>query len=182
MRYPTQSDIEEMMARGYDPVTIAEQTELAKRGLIAEAIKNEIRNVFASVVLGAGVGLYEANGLDDYANEEALAKYRASDERHDWSAIPLKELNRYSSSLSFFDAEGMRFHIPAYLIADIDGNYGFDLPFHLSQSIQLEERFSLLNTEQRAVIRKYLQFMIEEESHAFDRERIQRALNDYWAN
>jgi len=181
MRYPTISDIEEMRARGYDPVTIAEQTELAKRGLIAETIKNEIRQAFADVVLGRGVGLYEANGLDDYANEETLVKYRALDERHNWAAIPVKELNQYSSSLSFFDPEGMRFHIAAYLIADIDGSYGFDLPFHLSQSMQLEEKFSLLNTEQRAVIRKYLQFMVEAEAHSFDRAHIERALNEYWA-
>ena len=96
-----------MRARGFDTSVLAEQLELAKRGEALEALVAETYEAFSGVTLGSGIGLLEANGLDDYASEQKLAEYRSNDEKLDWKSIPLKRLNRYSSSLSFFDAEGM---------------------------------------------------------------------------
>jgi hypothetical protein len=180
-KYPTPADVDDMRNRGFDPSVIAEQTELARRGSVLEALVKEAQEAFAGVTLGEGVGLLEANGLDDYATEEKLAAFRAQDEKQDWSAIPVELLNRYSSTLSFFDAEGMRFHLPAFLIAHMRGQYGFDLVFHLVQSTGLEETCSLLTDRQREVVRGYLRFAEEDDDHAFDREHIQRALAGYWS-
>ena len=170
-----------MRDRGFDASVIAEQLELAKRGEILETLVVATAEAFAEVALGSGIGLLEANGLDDYANKETLAAYRDEDEKYDWRAIPRERLNQYSSSLSFFDAEGMRFHLPAFLIADMRGNYAFDLVYNLTQSTLLEDQCALLTESQRKVVRKYLQFAEEEEDHEFDREHIQRALESYWA-
>lgn len=181
MKYPTASDIEEMKARGFDPSVIAEAVVLLERGQQAQQLKAAVRKAFAGVTLGTGTGLYEAQGLDDYADEKTCAAYREKDQKDDWSAIDPDELNRCNSSLSFFDAQGMQFHLPAYLIADLDGLYGYDLAFHLTQSILFEEKFALLNAAQRAVIREYLQFIEQDEEHKFDRDHIHRALEGYWA-
>jgi hypothetical protein len=80
-----------------------------------------VRSAFQGVTLGKGVGLRQGQGLDDYADERSLATYRAQDEKLDWSAIPVADLDQCYSSLSFFDADGMRFHLPAYLVADLEG-------------------------------------------------------------
>ena len=170
-----------MRARGFDTSVLAEQLELAKRGEALEALVAETHEAFSGVTLGSGTGLLEANGLDDYASESKLAEYRANDEKLDWRSIPLKRLNRYSSSLSFFDAEGMRFHLPAFLIADLQGLYDFDLIYNLAQSTLVEEKYVLLTQEQREVVRKYLEFAAHEEEFERDHEHIRRALANYWA-
>jgi hypothetical protein len=181
VKYPTASEVEEMKARGFDPSVIAEQTELSKRGQTLESLKDAAKDAFAGVTLGSGVGLYEAQGIDDYADKKTCAAFREKDQKGDWSAISVEDLNRCSSSLCFFDAEGMRFHFPAFLIAAIDGEYGFDLAYNLTQSTLVEDQFSLLTAAQRQVVREYLRFIEQEEEHAFSREHIQRALASYWA-
>ena len=86
-----------------------------------QRVLDQIRDAFAGVTLGNGVGLREANGLDDYADSRTLAAYRSQDEKLDWSAISAADLDDCASSLGFFDADGMRFHLPAYLVADLEG-------------------------------------------------------------
>jgi len=181
MKYPSPQDIEEMKARGYDRSVIEEAIVLSKRWFEKEALKKQIQQAFSGLKLGAGVGLYQAQGLDDYASEEKCAEYRARDEKFDWQVLRTEDLNKCNSSLSFFDAEGMRFHLPAYLIADLDGGYGFGMAFTLTQSSNPGEYFSLLNTDQRAAVRSYLQFIEHEPEYQFDREHIQSALKDFWA-
>jgi uncharacterized membrane protein len=180
-KYPTLREVEEMRARGFDTLVLAEQLELARRGEALEALVAETHKAFAEVTLGSGIGLLEANGLDDYASEQKLAEYRANDEKLDWKSIPLKRLNRCSSSLFFFDAEGMRFHLPAFLIADIRGLYDFGLKYNLTQSTLIEDQCTLLTPEQRAVVRKYLEFAAQEEEFERDHDHIRRALENYWS-
>lgn len=180
-KYPTFREIDEMRARGFDTSVLGEQLELAKRGDGLEALVAETYKSFSGVALGSGVGLFEANGLDDYASEQKLAEYRANDEKLDWESIPLESLNKCSSSLSFFDAEGMRFHLPAFLVADMRGLYDFDLIYDLAQSTLIEGQCALLTQKQRAVVRKYLEFAAQEEEFEHHHDHIRRALENYWA-
>ena len=141
----------------------------------------EIEKVFADVKLGDGIGLFEAQGLDDYADAETCARYRASDEKHDWRRIASEALRQCNSSLSFFDAEGMRFHLPRYLIAELRGEYGFGMNFCLSHSyLASPEKFDLLNSQQRIVVRQFLLHKLHDPDDALDRPHIVRALDDYW--
>jgi len=180
MKYPSPQDIEEMRARGYDRSVSEEAIELSKRWRLKEQLKEQIRSAFAGIRLGNGVGLREAQGLDDYASEEKCAEYRASDEKNDWQAMGSDEINRCNSSLSFFDAEGMRFHLPAYLLADLEGTYGFGMAFTLTQSGSVGEAFALLSEKQRAAVRAYLEFIEHEPEYAFDKEHIRAALERFW--
>ncbi|MBL9024989.1 MAG: hypothetical protein JNL21_22525 [Myxococcales bacterium] len=91
------------------------------------------------------------------------------------------QLNKCNSSLSFFDDEGMRFHLPAYLVADLDGDYKFGLAYALTQTPILSEQFRLLSKEQRAAVRRYLEFISFEPDYEFEREHIEHALENYWS-
>ena len=44
-----------------------------------------VHSAFDGVTLGDGVGLFEGQGLDDYADAATRARYRAKDEKEDWS-------------------------------------------------------------------------------------------------
>ena len=177
-RYPSADDITEMWARGYDRSTIDEAVGLSERREWLDRVKAKIHGAFKDVQLGSGVGLREAQSLDNYAGDAERAACRASDRTTDWQLISSEELNECNSSLSFFDAEGMRFHLPAYLIADLDGEYRFGMAFCLTRHSR--EGFSLLNKAQAAAVRDYLLFIEEEPDYERDREDIRRALEESW--
>ena len=140
-----------------------------------------VRKAFADVKLGKGLGLQEAQGLDDYENEMTCAAYRAKDEKEDWESIPVEELNRCNSSLSFFDAEGMRFHLPAFLIAELRGDFEFDLVFLLTHlGDYSKNQFVVLSDAQRSAVRAYLLHIQDAPEYEFDRPHIVRALDEYW--
>jgi hypothetical protein len=145
-------------------------------------VLNLIRTAFAGVALGKGVGLRQARGLDDHADEGALASYRAQDEKHDWSAIPVADLDRYNSSLSFFDPDGMRFHLPAYLVADLEGSLQTaDVLFHLTYLAGgAASRFDALSPVQREAAREFLLLRLSDPRLEFVHPMIEAALRDYW--
>jgi hypothetical protein len=180
MKYPSSADIAEMKARGYDSTTIAEAELQSERWAAAQEVCRAIEAAFAGVTLGGGVGLQEAQGLDDYADAATCAAYRANDEKDDWHRIPAEALQHCNSSLSFFDAEGMRFHLPAYLLADLRDDYGFGMAFCLTQTSDYDRYFSLLSDAQRRAVRAFLLHILDEPDYQFDRPHIIRALDDYW--
>jgi hypothetical protein len=159
----------------------ADHDAMRARGLEAESIKQDIRSAFAGVRLGDGIGLFEAQGIDDFADPATCARYREDDEKDDWTAIAVEDLNRCYSSLSFFDAAGMRFHLPAYLIADLDGAFLQDLDFTLTMTSRMDEQFALLDPAQRAAVRRYLEFIADDPDGRFGRDQILLALAGYWA-
>ena len=149
----------------------------------AQDIAALIRDAFSGVTLGKGIGLREAQGIDDYGDAKTCASYRAQDEKNDWSRITTDELNGCYSSLSFFDAEGMRFHLPAFLIAALNGDYLQDLSFQLAHLNDYSiGQYALLSAAQRQAVRACLMFMLEDESYAFSHPQIERALNEYWTD
>ncbi len=141
-----------------------------------------IQAAFAGVALGEGVGLRQAQGLDDYADPRSLVRYRAQDENRDWSAIPATDLDNCYSSLSFFDAVGMRFHLPAYLVADLEGKLQTaDVLFHLlALADGAFERFDKLSAAQRDAVRAFLLLRLSDPDHKFVHPLIQTALREYW--
>jgi len=182
-KYPSAADIAEMKARGYDPLTIAEAEERAQRWPAAQQVCQTIEAAFAGVTLGNGVGLHEARGLDDYADHATLAAYRAKDEKHDWHRITAEALNHCNSSLSFFDAKGMRFHLPAYLIAELNGDFGFGLVFCLTDLSEYSiSQFKLLSPAQHAAIRAFLLHIQDDREYQAERRAILHALNEFWTD
>src|SRR6185369_1468871 len=81
----------------------------------AQLVVRRIERAFSGVRLGEGVSLREADVIDDYGTDAERKKARAQDEQHDWKRIPDDLISHYNWCLSFFDAQGMRFHLPAYM-------------------------------------------------------------------
>jgi hypothetical protein len=146
-----------------------------------DEIKREIRNAFAGVQLGNGIGLWQAQAIDDYESQEVQQEKRAADEKEKWDAIPVDVLNRCESSLCFFDADGMRFHLPAFLIAEIDGAANCGPLFHLTElSDYAISKFNSLTEHQRNAVKLFLYWCLEQERYDFERSGIERALREYW--
>jgi Family of unknown function (DUF6714) len=141
-----------------------------------------VQAAFRNVRLGEGIGLRQADGLDDRADSGTLAAYRAEDEKDDWSAISIDDLDRYHWGIAFLDAEGMRFHLPAYLCADLRGDLiSADIIFHLVVFEHLGvSRFALLNKAQRSAVREFLLLRLADPNEEFAHPMIEKALREYW--
>jgi len=149
----------------------------------AAALIETIRTAFKDVALEDGIGLFEAQGLDDYKTSEECRELRQQDAKNSWEEISVADLNTCYSSLSFFDAKGMRFHLPAFLLADIKGKYNFDMALTLTHlSDYSRSQFSALSFDQRQAVRAYLFYIRDTELYALDRPQIERALQEYWTD
>lgn len=147
-----------------------------------QAVEQAIVAAFAGVTLDDGVGLMEGLEIDSYSGPAARAAARETDEKHDWSRIPVDKLNGAATSLSFFDAKGMRFHLPAYLMADLRGQLTQDVRFHLNTR-GLDERFSLLTTAQRHAVRMFLELQLEilpQPNLEFEESMIRNSIAGFW--
>jgi hypothetical protein len=169
-----------MKSKGIKPKTTPPAEAPPALSERAQLVAAEIRRAFRGVTLRDGVGLQQAQGLDDYAEPEELKRYRADDEKDDWQKIPSQELRRCGSSLSFFDADGMRFHLPAFLIAELREDYGIGLNYYLTEPDEFSRsKFATLDGPQKQAVLAYLRHCLEDPSQRFDHPGIQRALG-YW--
>lgn len=159
MKRITAEDIEQMRRSGYDKSTIADAEAWMLLGRKADLLAQQMINAFAGVTLGNGIGLRESDGIDDYAGSEQLQKLRAADEKLDWQKITPELLQYCNAAPSFLDAEGMRFHAPAFIVAELRGlvEVGFmdRLIFH---SFGAPEFIDLLTPEQRHAIMACISF------------------------
>lgn len=169
----------DLESRGFVEVFPTDQRKMA---VAKDRVLGLVRSAFQGVTLGEGVGLLQGQGLDDYADDHTLESYRAQDEKHDWSAIPVANLDQCYSSLSFFDADGMRFHLPAYLVADLKGSLQTaDVVFHLVYRERGDgSRFETLSAGQREAVRAFLLLCLSDAHREFEHPMIEEALRDYW--
>ncbi|MGK7913389.1 MAG: DUF6714 family protein [Synechococcus sp.] len=147
----------------------------------AEELKVAISNAFKGVTLGDGIGLWEAQAIDDYETDFVRAEKRRDDETSDWQAISHNDLGRCYSSLCFFDADGMRFHLPAFLLAEIDGKFD-QLVFHLTGLDDYKrQKLATLTDPQKSVIALFLGWCLASDCYEYDRQLITVALKEYWS-
>lgn len=142
-----------------------------------------ITSVFKDVKLEEGISLSEANAIDDYKDKQFREECRKNDEKDRWDTIPSSVLNENYTSLSFFDAKGMRFHLPAFMIAEIKGEYRFGMSFVLTHlSDYKRSQFKALSKEQREVVRSFLEYLSEQPDYEFEKPEIKTAIETYWSN
>jgi hypothetical protein len=146
-------------------------------------VVTQIEDAFIDMQLGDGIGLFEANGLDDYANDEELRQYRAKDEKLDWRRISHSDLERCNSSPSFFDAQGFLFHLPAFLIAELNDKHPYGFIDRLIRSEEHPKGWrNLLTEKQRNAIIATLELIREHpnyERNVNDIDASIRLLRDY---
>jgi hypothetical protein len=141
-----------------------------------------IREAFSGVTLRDGIGLREAQSIDDYESKEEQNKKRLHDEKDDWSSIPHEDLQKYHSSLSFFDADGMRFHLPAFIIGSLEKLVD-DPIFHLTHlNDYAKSKLMTLSKKQFNAVVVYLKWCLERSEYIHEHESIERSLSEYWVN
>ena len=146
-----------------------------------EALIQKITGAFRDVKLEEGIGLSEADAIDNYETDDVKASCRQRDEKENWSFITSADLNKYHSALSFFDAKGMRFHLPAFMIAELKGEFFFGMAFALTHlSDYSKAQFAALNEEQRKAVREFLCWLDTNRDYEYNKPHIESALKDYW--
>ncbi len=181
MKYLSPDEIRELKEGGYDRVLLEARAD-SERWESANRLRGRIEDAFAGVTLGDGIGLMEGEGLDDYANAEVLTRLHDQDERTDWHSLTSDDLDSYQSSISFTDGEGMRFHLPAWILAELRDEGIVGLIWSLCRiGPHNEHQFSLLTPEQRSVVRDFLELMRDDPDYTHERAEIDAAIEHIWS-
>jgi hypothetical protein len=169
-----------MRENGFDPRIIAQAEALLAKYPRADELIDLIRTAFAGIKLEDGIGLRESNGIDDYAGPEELSRLRATDEKDDWRNIPADLLGFCNAAPSFLDAKGMRFHTPAFLVADLKGEFDQDFIGRLIDGSYIATDFpQLLTDNQREAIIQCIRFYGSFEFYGSDGDRIDAAIERF---
>jgi len=148
---------------------------------------NLIEAAFKDVTLEDGVSLHEADVIDNYGSAEERLAARRPDEKEDWHRLDKNELERMPWVLSFYDAKGLHFHLPAYLTMAVEDHTQAavdSLLFTLCyESEYNHERLSILSKRQRKAVRHVLKFVRHNtgRDYEWDHTRIDQALRGFWA-
>jgi len=154
-------------------------------------LSEQIKLAFSSVALGDGVGIYEAEAIDNYAGKEEIAAAKAKDREvwGEWTQIPDNVLGTFYSALCFVDPEGMRFLLPAYMLFAIN-NYKESDSASIDSVIYALDRGSeafggnesLLSSEQKSAIISFLKYMVLEAGEDWvDATVASRAYEQHWS-
>lgn len=166
----------------------------------ADAIRARITRAFASVEPPPAFALAVGQlGREPRLVAEAFASVP------DWRLLEPAFLDRapddLSSALSFFSLEALRYYLPAYLLADLDGRLSrVDVAFHLTGDLDDRRwnervnarrygaqtaldyarfRFSIFEHDQVDAIVAYLRHVARRTSRD-EGTRIEQALRRYW--
>ena len=176
----TQADIEEMRNSGYDRSTILAALATLAMCERADELIEQIATAFAGVTLEEGIGLWESDGIDDYCGPDELRARRAKDEKIDWRRIPSDDLNHCNAAPSFLDARGLYFHTPAFMTAELRGEFKQDFIGRLIYNTFTAPEFrEMLTAPQRHAIIAYISFYGSIDHYAFDPTDISNAILRY---
>ncbi len=92
------------------------QTLAQRREEACLEVERLIRIAFDHVTLGHGVSLHQMNDMDNcMATGPEWEEHRKLDQEHHWWEISDEKLAKFGESLTFLDAAGYAFYLPAYL-------------------------------------------------------------------
>ncbi len=126
--------------------------------------------------------------------------------KDDWTALTPDFIDQapdgFASALSFFSIEAFRFYLPAYLLADIEGQLTYTDPvFYLIYGLTdatkdievnpnrygtltwfeyVSTRFSVFSPEEALSIADYLKLKLNEADTDIERDGIVQALRNFW--
>jgi hypothetical protein len=156
--------------------------------MTSEELINSIYNAFKDVKLEEGIGLYEADCLDDYLipTDPVYISWKEKDERESWeSLLPLFLTDQsrgrvHSSNYFFMDAKGKCFHLPCYLLQDLDEKYKGNNPIITDITYKSKPLldYEILNVLQKQVVIDFFDYKLEElirDDDDFDLERYDQA-------
>ena len=153
-----QSFVERLICDGCDAWTIELWSKWLGLSREFNSSLAAIAEAFSNVKLGDGIGMLEADGIDNYVGPEDRASRRERDERRRWQSISSTELNANYCSFWFCDAKGGLFLLPAFLLADLRDEYDFNFVGSVVRSITVRRCTPLpawidkLNEKQRSAL------------------------------
>ena len=138
---------------------------------------------------------------DDWVDDEyVLAEItRSEDFTGEWWNVPIEHLRSCMMALSYLDAKGMAFYLPAYMTALIERPEDFDtatrsaswqvvltmLPADKDpeQKQYFLRRFAFIDVERKRVCREFLAYLSEHDAyHEHARQTAKDALvHEFWA-
>ena len=153
-------------------------------------LASTIKDAFGSVLLGNGIGVYEAEAIDNYKSQKEIAEAREKDRSvwKYWGEIPENVIRTFSDALCFVDPEGMRFLLPAFMLYAVnnydksDSNTVDSAIYALDRGIDaFGHHEAMLSQEQKEAVISFLKFMaFEAGEDNVDTEVATRAYVNHW--
>ena len=148
--------VQQLRDKGYDVWTISLWEDWLTKMPEFETALLQIDSAFRNTSLGNGIGLREANAMDDYATQTECKRQRQMDEKHEWRNLTPEMLNKNYVAPAYFDARGFYFHLPAFLIAELNGQFNWDFIERLiKKHPRSTEWIGLLNLRKTAELKCY---------------------------
>lgn len=169
--------IETLEKGGYDLWTISLWKHWLTKLPELDGVLERIRTAFEGVTLGDGIGLYEADAIDDYALPEIRARARERDEKDRWQSITSEQLNECYCALTYFDAMGFKFHLPAFLIAEINDEFNWSVFDALTEKHPTStEWIDILDAEQADAVIAVLDLLKHHPEHSQQADAFELAI------
>lgn len=152
-----------------------------------EQLIKEIQTAFKDVLLKEGIGINEADRMEMQQRDVLVNKGRNLDRMwwQSWEDIDDKYPASYSSVMDFMDSAGLKWVMPAYMTYIIkyykEGSFSVDSTIYTLEAGGLgTDGLDLYTEEQKKVIAKFLQYMVEAGAEWVDVESAQNALDKVW--
>jgi hypothetical protein len=122
-----------------------------------DALIAEITAAFDGISREDGMTLHEAEAVDDRKSDEESRAARRLDTDQHWQEVPDKDISACCSALSFLDAKGFRYYLPAFMVYGLKnwGNDPNDILHSCGYHLLHEPQKSLRKSEPASVASKY---------------------------
>lgn len=132
----------------------------------ARLVIERIERAFAGVRLEDGVSLQEADVIDCQGwlepSDPLRLEARKNAETEDWRRIPESVIAHMYWALSFVDAKGMRFNLPAYMVFSVKhhrSSCSTSIDSAIYAMSREDARFADFSGPQRAAVRHFIKYM-----------------------
>jgi len=152
-----------------------------------EQLMSDIGTSFAGVLLKDGIGINQADRIEQGLRDVLIQKGRNLDRMwwNAWTDIQDKYIFSYSDVMYYMDSAGIKWVLPAYMTYIVnhykEGSFSIDSTIYVLEAGGLGvDKVDLYTDAQRKVIAKFLAFMVEVGETYVDTESAQNALDKVW--
>ena len=149
-----------------------------------EELIQDIAAAFKDVILKEGIGINQADRIETRQRDVLIQKGRNLDRMwwNAWTDIDDKYMASYSSVMDYMDSQGLQWVMPAYMTYIVkhykEGSFSVDSTIYTLEAGALGvDGLDLYTDDQKRVMAKFLQFMIEAGEKWVDVESAQNALD-----
>ena len=100
-------------------------------------------------------------------------------EAPDWASIPIDDLCACESSLTFANSEGVRFLLPAFMLAQLEGLLPTGIIARLAYMGKQHDQLAALSVAQCNAVREFLLVLRDDLDYELDRQDIELAFENF---